>query len=119
TILDDEPQISISDVSTKEGSSGTTPFTFTVSLSAAYDQAVTVNYLTTNGSASAGVDYTAASGQLVFAPGQTSQTIAVTVNGNRLPGPDKTFSVSLSTGNKYAVINKGVGAGTIFDDEPR
>jgi hypothetical protein len=119
TILDDEPRISISDVSTKEGNSSTTPFTFTVSLSAAYDQAVTVNYATTNGSASAGVDFTAASGQLVFAPGQTSQTIAVAVNGNRLPGPDKTFSVSLSTPNQYAVINKGVGVGTIVDDEPR
>jgi len=118
-ILDDEPRISISDVSTKEGNSSTTPFTFTVSLSAAYDQAVTVNYATTNGSASAGVDFTAASGQLVFAPGQTSQTIAVAVNGNRLPGPDKTFSVSLSTPNQYAVISKGVGVGTIVDDEPR
>jgi hypothetical protein len=119
TILDDEPRISISDVSTKEGNSNTTPFTFTVSLSAAYDQPVTVNYVTANGSASAGIDYTAASGQLVFAPGQTSQTFAVAVNGNRLPGPDKTFSVCLSTQNNYAVISKGVGIGTIIDDEPR
>jgi hypothetical protein len=119
TILDDEPRISITDVWTKEGNSSTTPFTFTVSLSAAYDQQVTVNYATTNGSASAGVDYTAASGQLVFAPGQTSQTISVGVNGNRLPGPDKSFSVSLSTQNNYAVISKGVGVGTIVDDEPR
>src|SRR6185295_8989306 len=48
TIQDDEPRIRISDVSALEGCGcfGTTPFTFTVSMSAAYDQAVTVTYAT-------------------------------------------------------------------------
>jgi hypothetical protein len=119
TIMDDEPRISISDVWTKEGNSGTMPFTFTVSLSAAYDQPVTVNYATTDGAASAGTDYTATSAPLVFAPGQTSQTIPVEVNGNRLPGADKSFRVSVSTPNGYAGISKGVGVGTIVDDVPR
>jgi len=119
TIMDDEPRISVSDVWASEGNSGTTPFTFTVSLSAASDLPVTVNYATTDGSASAGSDYTAAAGQLVFAPGQTSQTINVEVNGDRLPEPDKTFLVSLSTPNSYAVISKGVGVGAILDNEPR
>ena len=41
------------------------------------------------------------------------------VNGNRLPGPDKTFFVNVSTPNSYAAISKGVGVGTIIDDEPR
>ena len=121
TIVDNEPRISISDVRAAEGSSGTTPFAFTVSLSSASDLPVTVNYATTDGSARAGIDYTAASGPLVFAPGQTSKTITVGVNsdGNRLPGPDKTFLVNLSTSNSCAVISKGVGVGTIVDNEPR
>ena len=51
TIVDDEPRISINDVSATEGNSGTTPFTFTVSLSAAHDEPVTVNYATADGTA--------------------------------------------------------------------
>src|SRR5262249_50889102 len=51
TILDDEPRISINDVSKKEGNSGTTAFVFTVSLSTTYDQIVTVRYATANGTA--------------------------------------------------------------------
>src|SRR4029079_7954672 len=45
TILDDEPRISISDVSMKEGKKNqTTLFEFTVTLSATYDQAVTMSF---------------------------------------------------------------------------
>jgi len=119
TIVDDEPLISINDVSTTEGNSGTTPLTFTVSLPAPYDLPVTVNYATTDGSASAGSDYAAASGPLVFAPGETSKTITVAASGNRTPGSDKTFFVSLNTPNSYAGITKDVGVGTIIEDEPR
>src|SRR5205823_766478 len=56
---------------------------------------------------------------VIFAPGQTSQTITVGVNGDRLPEPDKTFLVNVTTPNSYAAISKGVGVGTIIDDEPR
>jgi len=119
TIVDDEPRISINDVSLLEGNSGTTLFTFTVSLSVPYDLPVNVHYTPTNSSAIAGSDYPAASGTLIFAPGQTSQTITVGVTGDRLPGPDKTFVVNLSTPNSYAAISKGAGVGTIIDDEPR
>ena len=119
TIMDDEPRLNISDVQAMEGSSGPTPFAFTVSLSAAYDLPVTVNYTTSDGSATAGSDYTAASGTLVFAPGETSKTIPVVVTGNRTPGPDKTFSVGVSTPNSYAAISNGVAVGTIIDGEPR
>ena len=80
---------------------------------------MTVNYTTANGSAKAGTDYAAASGSVVFAPGETSKTIPVLVNGNRTPEPDKTFSVNVSTPNSYAAISKGVGVGTIVDNEPR
>jgi hypothetical protein len=119
TIVDDEPRISIGDVSGPEGNSGTTPFNFTVSLTVAYDLPVTVNYATTDGSATAGSDYTAAAGTVTFAPGQTSGTITVAVNGDRLAKPDKAFYINLSSPNSYAAISKGVGVGTIIDDKPR
>jgi large repetitive protein len=121
-IYDDEPWIFINSVSQPEGNSGTTPLTFTVSLSSAYDLPVTVHYATADGSAKTGTDYAAASGTLVFEPGQTAQTLTVLANGDRTAAPDwyKTFSVNLSTPDSHAAISyMGVGLGTIVDDEPR
>jgi len=71
TILDDEPRISISDVSKKEGRTGqTTLFTFTVTLSAAYDQPVTMLFRTVDGTATTSDhDYVAQTGTLTFNPG--------------------------------------------------
>ena len=51
TIVDDEPRISIGDRTVMEGNTGSTSAAFTVTLSAAYDVNVTVNYATADGSA--------------------------------------------------------------------
>jgi hypothetical protein len=118
TLMDDDTHISISDLSPTEGNSGTTPFTFTVSLSGASGATVTVNYATVNGTAAAGSDYQANSGSLTFDPGQTSRTVTVLVNGDRLGEANETFSVNLSSPSN-AVILDGEGVGTIVDDEPR
>jgi len=69
-----------------EGNSGTTAMNFPVVLSVAYDQDVTVDYFTADGSGSAlaGVDYLSVSGSLTFAAGQTNQTISVPVIGDQL-----------------------------------
>ena len=117
TIVDDEPRVSINDVRTKEGNSGLTAFAFTVSLSVAYDVPVTVDYATANGTATAGSDYQAANGTLTIPVGQTSGTITVPVNGDRLPEPDKYFFVNLSNLN-FGVIADSQGFGIIVDDEP-
>jgi hypothetical protein len=117
-IVDDDPRVSISDVTMTEGNSGPTAFAFTVSLSAAYDVPVTVDYATADGTATAGSDYQAASGTLTILVGQTSGTITVTVNGERLGESNETFLVNMSNLN-YGVIANKVGVGTIVDDEPR
>src|SRR5207237_1377561 len=92
-----QPTISISDVTANEGNVGTTPFTFTVTLSNASSQTVTVNYATADGTATtADNDYVAASGTVTFLPGQTSQTITVQVVGDTKFEPDETFFVNLS-----------------------
>src|SRR5262249_46989507 len=80
----DAPSITIGDVTVTEGNTGTTAVAFTVSLSAAYAQPVTVHFATRDGSAIAGSDYQANSGTVTFGPGETSKTITILVNGDRL-----------------------------------
>src|SRR5206468_2761004 len=60
------PSLTISDASATVGTSGTTPLTFTVTLSSPPLTAVSVNYTTVDGSAVAPGDYAAASGTLTF-----------------------------------------------------
>jgi hypothetical protein len=112
------PSITISDATVIEGNTGTQAANFTVSLSAASSQTVTVAYSTANGSASAGSDYQAASYTLTFAPGETSKPITILVNGDRLGEPNESFFVTLSA-PANATIAGGQGLGTIVDDEPR
>ena len=118
TIIDDEPLLSISDMSKKEGNSGLTAFAFTVSLSVAYDVPVKIGYSTANGTATAGSDYQAATGTLTIPAGQTSGTITFQVIGDRLAEPNETFLVNLGSPTN-ATIADGQGVGTIMDDEPR
>jgi probable HAF family extracellular repeat protein len=119
TIVDDEPRIGIYYApEVTEGNTGTVNANFTVWLSPAYDAPVTVNFATANGTATAGSDYQAATGTLTFAPGETSKTVTVLVNGDRLGERNETFFVNLSSATN-ATIAYGQGVGTIVDDEPR
>jgi hypothetical protein len=118
TIIDDEPRISINNVSLNEGNKGKTAFVFTVSLSVAYDQPVTVHYATQDGSATtADGDYVPTSGTLTFQPGQTTATITVYVNGNRQVEPNETFYLVLSDPSSNALITNADGLGTILNDD--
>jgi hypothetical protein len=117
TIVDDEPRITINDVQRYEGKTGTTAFTFTVTLSAAYDQAVTVSYRTVNGTATAGQDYTAKTGTITFAPGQTQATITINVTGDKKKEANETFSVELFGVSSNAGILDAWGLGIIVNDD--
>jgi Calx-beta domain/FG-GAP-like repeat/FG-GAP repeat len=112
------PSLAINDVTITEGNTGTRAATFTVTLSAASTEAVTVTYATADGTGVAGSDYEAQSGTLTFAPGETTKIIAVLVIGDRLPETNETFVVNLSSPNN-ATIADGQGVGTVVDDEPR
>jgi hypothetical protein len=112
------PSLRINDVTVVERNTGAVAATFTVTLSAASADTVTVAYATGGGTAIAGSDYQAASGALTFAPGETSKTITVGVTGDRLGEPNETFVVNLSNPTN-ATIADGQGVGTIVDDEPR
>ena len=117
TIIDnDVPTISIADVSINEGNTGTVTMVFTVTLSESSSQTVTVNYATANDTATAGSDYVAASGTLTFAPGETSKTISVTVNGDTAVEGDETFFVNLSNAVN-ATLADSQAIGTIVEGQ--
>jgi len=118
TILDDEPRISISDVTKWEGRKNTTSFVFTVTLSAAYDQPVTVSFQTGNGTATTGDnDYIAKSGTLTFSPGETTKTITVEVRGDSKREVNETFYLDLFDLSSNALFTKSRGIGTILNDD--
>ena len=121
TIVNDDAvaplSLSIADVSLAEGNSGTTPATFTVTLSSASASAVTFNIATADGSAVAGSDYIANSATgLSIAAGTTTQTFAVSVLGDTITEPNETFFVNLSNA-VGASIADGTAAGNINNDD--
>ncbi|WPB85657.1 Calx-beta domain-containing protein [Sediminicoccus rosea] len=119
TILNDDqppPTLAISDAQVTEGDAGTKQMLFTVSLSRAATGAVSVNYATQAGTATAGSDFVAASGTLNFAAGEISKTIAVTINGDTAVEANESFNLLLS-GAAGATIADGTGLGTIQNDD--
>ena len=111
------PAISIGDVTLAEGNAGQTAFVFTVSLSEASSREVSVKYGTANGTAKTGDgDFVAKSGTLKFAPGETTKTITVQINGDRRWELNEHFFVNLS-GAKNATLADAQGVGTILNDE--
>jgi hypothetical protein len=110
------PSISIGDASVAEGSAGTTPLSFEVTLSRPVTWNVSVGYATADGTAKADSDYAAAKGTLAFAPGETSKPIEVLVNGDTVVEPDETLTISLS-GAANATIADGSATGTITNDD--
>jgi chitinase len=119
TITNDDalPTVAIGNATANEGNSGTTSFTFTVSLSAESGQTVAVNYASSDGTATQPGDYQAASGTLTFSPGQTSKTVNVLVNGDTAVETNETFRVVLSDPTNASIFGSGIGTGTITDDD--
>ena len=85
---------------------------FTVTLDEAASGTVTVDYATSDGSAEAGDDYTAASGTLSFAAGETSKAISVAIDDDIDNESDETFTVTLSNASG-ADLGTKTATGTI------
>ena len=122
TILNDDgvtiPSLTVADVSVTEGNTGTTATaSFIVTLSAAAAGPVTVMVATSNGTATAGQDYVASNQTLTFPIGTTTQTFAVTVNGDATQEQNETFTVTLSNPTGAALGGMSTATGTITDDD--
>ena len=121
---DDKPGISIAPASALEGDSGSADMTFTVTVAYAVTEAVTVNYATSDGTATAGQDYTAVSnGSVTIVAGNTTSEFTVSVTGDETDELNETFKVTISLplGATAAAITGGdtaAVAGAILDDDP-
>ncbi|HWF88266.1 MAG TPA: Calx-beta domain-containing protein [Pyrinomonadaceae bacterium] len=92
-----QPQVSAaSTLRITEGDSGTKNASIDIHLSNASVQVVSLDYVTSNGTATAGNDYVAASGTLTIQALATSATINIPINGDTTVEPDETFTVALS-----------------------
>lgn len=117
TIVDDEPHIGIMNVAAAEGNGGTTAFNFTVALTTATNVPITVDFAIADGAATiADNDYVATAGTVTFAPGDTSETITVMVNGDTNVEADEDFVVNLSNPTN-AQLDYSQGVGQILSDD--
>lgn len=111
------PTLSISDANVIEGDSGQVSLVLTVSLSAVAADTVSVEFSTSNGTASSPTDYVGGNGTVTFVAGQVARTVTVTVNGDTDQEIDETLNVTLSNVSGNASIRDGTGIGTIIDDD--
>jgi CSLREA domain-containing protein len=91
--------------------------TITVTLNAASGNPVTVDYATSDLTATAGSDYTAVSGRLTFNPGVTSQTFTVPILDDALEEGDEWVVLTLSNPTNATIGDPNPGALVIVDDE--
>ncbi|WP_232105496.1 Calx-beta domain-containing protein [Gimesia panareensis] len=115
---DDSASLSIADVTVNENA-GTA--TFTVALDQAVQGGLSIDWSTVDGTAVAGIDYTADSGTLNFSgnAGET-QTITVTLSGDLVVETDETFLVNLANlqaGGLSVTLSESQATGTITDDD--
>ena len=106
------PAVSVSDASASEGEA----VAFTVSLSAASSQRVTVGYATSGATATSGTDYTAQSGTLTFAANETSKTVSIATTDDSVDEENETFTLTLSSPTN-ATLGDATATGTINDND--
>jgi len=118
TIVDDDeaPTVQFGSATYSVGE-GAGAATINATLSAASAVLITVDYATSDGTAEAGDDYTAISGTLSFAPGQTNQSFAVTILDDELDEPDETFIFTLSNPVNATLGTPYTATLTVVDDD--
>ena len=115
-------QVFVSSVSVVEGTGGSgSLLTFRIRLDRPADGTVTVQYTTLDGTAVAGSDYAATSGEITFAPGEMVKFVQVLVNGDRTTERNEGLFLQLSdlqtTGTRGISAGGLTGFGRILDDD--
>ncbi|MEM9221274.1 MAG: cellulase family glycosylhydrolase [Pseudomonadota bacterium] len=78
-----------------ETGGGTRNMVFEINLSEPVNTETVVDFATADGTATAGEDYLAKEGSLVFAPGETYKTVSVAILGDTIGEGDETFTLNL------------------------
>jgi len=108
------PLLSVADARGEEGAGA--EIAFPVTLSRAASGTVTVDYVTRDGTAVAGEDYTHTTGTLTFAAGETEKTIAVPLLDDAIDEGEETFTLKLRNARgAWLLDNEAVG--TIENDD--
>ncbi|HEU4888246.1 MAG TPA: Calx-beta domain-containing protein [Thermoanaerobaculia bacterium] len=119
-IVDDEltarPAVSIEDAEVTEPEGGLASAALTLRFSAASSRTVTVHYQTIDGSAAGGLDYQWTAAAVVFAPGETVKTVALSVFGDLMPEGKETFAVKLGSAMNATLLD-GSAVVTIVDND--
>ncbi len=118
TIMDDDPptvSFSTSNFTVEENAG---PAMITVSLNAASGMTPTINYATSNGTATAGTDYTPVLGTLTFSPGQTTRSFVVPVVNETVNEASETVLLYLSNPTNALLGAQSRATLTILDDNP-
>ncbi|MBG1243184.1 beta strand repeat-containing protein [Nostoc sp. NZL] len=115
TIVNDDnpPTISIVD---KTGIEDSGNLVFTVKLSNASSDLITVDYNTSNDTAIAGVDYTTLTGTITFNPGVITQTITIPILDDFVDESSERFFVNLTNPSNATIIDNQAN-GNITDDD--
>ena len=111
------PAVSVSDAKASEGHSGTRTLSFVVSLSRPATELVSVRFRTVGRTATAGSDFVAATGELRFARGMSSQTVQVVIRGDTLQEADETLALELFDA-RGITLGRPTGIGAIVNDDP-
>ena len=111
------PTVSVANASAEESSGS---ITFEVTLSASSGESVSVDWATSDGTAVAGTDYTAASGGLTFAPGETSKAVTVTLLDDAHDEGTEAFTLTLSNPRPVgrATLADATATGSISNADP-
>ncbi len=110
----DHATASVADAAADEGDA----IAFTVTLTAARTSNVTLNWATSDGTATAPADYTAqAGGTVTVTAGQTTATFTVQTAEDALNEDDETFTVTLSNPPATVALDDATATGTIRDDD--
>jgi uncharacterized repeat protein (TIGR01451 family) len=119
TIVDNDnpPNLTIADASITEGDGGSVALVFTLTLNVASGQTVGIDFDTAALTALAGSDFTAASGNVTFAPGIRTRTITIDVLGDLLDEDTEYLNVNLHNALN-ANVTRGQALGTILDNDP-
>ena len=107
--------IAVADARVEEGAGAV--LAFAVTLSRAASGTLTVDYATSDGTATAGTDYTAVSGTLTFTAGESSKTIEVTVLDDSHDEGEETLTLRLSDPSG-GVLTDSEATGTIENRDP-